>query len=387
MFDNEFYIAELISGYMRGKLDGRQEKELNTWRKAAAGNEEIFQKMISGQYWEENAGRFVKDDKETELEWQLILKKKHIRQHRLRLKQWTTYAAALLLLITSGVFVYLINRTTDKRVETLWSENALKQTHPILILPNGDTINFGNEEAIKALASKHQFTQADKSLLNYNHFSSEDSTEYHTIKIPRGGEYIVILSDSTTVFLNAESVLTYPIRFSGRERKVYLNGEAYFKVRHDPQHPFIVDVSPVKVEVLGTTFGIRAYRDESNIRTVLESGKVCISTDKHQVLLDPDMLAAFNRESESLDVESVNTSLYLSWKDGRMIFDNNLLEDIMRDLGRWYSFDIIFEKEEARHLPFSLNIKKHENVHEVLQLIEATGKVEFEIKDHTIIVK
>lgn len=227
----------------------------------------------------------------------------------------------------------------------------------------------------------------DRDTLSYSSENTEASTEWHTLKIPRGGEYVLILGDGSTVYLNAESQLTYPARFSDSERRVRLIGEAYFEVAKDSVKPFIVETEPLQVRVLGTKFGVRAYPDEECIKTTLKEGKVSVAAKTEQRVLIPDMQAVFNKSDECMEVKKVDVNQFIGWKDGRLIFDNCPLEQVLKDLGRWYSFDVIFDREELRTLPFSLNIKKHKVFEEVLELLENTGSVHFEIKENTVVVK
>ena len=105
------------------------------------------------------------------------------------------------------------------------------------------------------------------------------------------------------------------------------------------------------------------------------------------MILTPNMQASFDKETSKMDVQEVNVNLFLAWKDGRLVFDNCSLENILKDLGKWYDFDVRYEREDARLIPFSLNIKKHDAFAEVLHLLEDTGCVEFDIEDNIVIVK
>ena len=207
------------------------------------------------------------------------------------------------------------------------------------------------------------------------------------LRIPRGGEYTLVLADGTTVYLNAESELRYPVKFSGERRKVYLRGEAYFDVVRDEQKPFTVEARGVEVLVLGTSFGVRAYEGEENVLTTLVQGRVDVSAEGQRVKLIPGQQADFNRESERLTVAEVDVELYVGWKDGRLVFDNQPLSVILDELGRWYSFDVTYANEELKRIPYSVNIKKHEDIAHVLKFIERTGKVKFEINENKIVVK
>ncbi len=151
--------------------------------------------------------------------------------------------------------------------------------------------------------------------------------------MPRGGEYTLVLADGSKVFLNAESSLKYPVLFSGDLRKVKLEGEAYFEVKRNPEKPFVVDIGGMQVNVLGTTFGIRAYADEREIRTTLVSGRVNVSAGKQVYELKPSEQAVFDKQTEAVKVAAVDTELFVGWKDGRLVFDNCSLERIFERLG------------------------------------------------------
>ena len=149
----------------------------------------------------------------------------------------------------------------------------------------------------------------------------------------------------------------------------------------------MVEAQQMEILVLGTTFGVRAYEDEKEIQTTLESGKVLVSAGGYKVNLVPNEQARFDKSKSVLSVEDVDIDLYLAWKDGRLMYDNCPLEKILNDLGRWYAFDVFYSREEARSYQFSVNMKKHEVFTRVLELIEKTGDIKFEIKGKTVIVK
>ena len=155
----------------------------------------------------------------------------------------------------------------------------------------------------------------------------------------------------------------------------------------DTTKPFIVDMDSLQIRVLGTEFGVRAYTDEECVKTTLKQGSVKVETNSNNLILSPGTQAIFKKSDHSLERQEVNINLFIGWKDGRLIFKHCPLEEVLRDLGRWYNFNVTFEREELRSLPFSLNIEKHEDFSEVLDLLEETECVTFEITDNTVIVK
>ncbi len=389
MLSKEEHIARLIFLHMQGLTDDSQEKELNEWRAASLRHDELFQRMLSHEYVEKSILRFVKTEKEEEQGWQELQQKARPDRSIRRIK-WFPYAAAIALLLSVGGIFYF-SKEDKKRMEVLPIARSEMQTpgsRAVLILPDGRKVNLEDEVLCSGLAESDSLLFIHTNSLEYRDINTPDTTEiFHTLEIPRGGEYLLTLSDSTVIYLNSESTLNFPVKFQGKERKVYLTGEAYFKVKKNTERPFIVSAGEMEVLVTGTTFGIRAYEEEKNIQTTLESGHVTVSVEGKKVKLLPNKQALFNRSTMGLEVRDVDVDLYLAWADGRLVYDNCPLEKILTDLGRWYNIEFFYSRDELRSYQFSLNMKKHEAFAEVLELISKTGDIQFEIKDNMVIVK
>ena len=351
------HLSRLIFRYLRDQLNEEESRELERWRAASEAHELLFRRLLSSAHWQRSIGRFVKNESDTQSEWEIIRQRTVGRDRGKRTIRWYRYAAAIFLplLIASGYFIKLSHTPQEK---TLVSVPFIPgKSHAVLELADGTSIDLG------------------------------ETAEYHTLKVPRGGEYTLVLADGSKVFLNAESSLKYPVLFSGDLRKVKLEGEAYFEVKRNPEKPFVVDIGGMQVNVLGTTFGIRAYADEREIRTTLVSGRVNVSAGKQVYELKPSEQAVFDKQTEAVKVAAVDTELFVGWKDGRLVFDNCSLERILKDLGRWYSFEVFYATSAAKEIPFSLNIRKHEKFAQVLELMQSTGKIQFEINKNTVIVR
>lgn len=386
---NKEYIIRLIALHVQGKLDEAGQRELREWRERSPGNEALFLKMTSRVYFDESLKICELKEEERNAEWRAIYGKT-IGRRRVKWKRILRYAAVLVVILSAGGMFLLRDMEKDAFDNSLAARaHMIKKVESgaMLVLQDGTQIDLKDSVSLAKVMSSNVVLSANKEVLMYSEDRVDTVVEYHTLKIPRGGEYVLVLADGSAVYLNAESELTYPVSFSGGERRVFLKGEAYFEVQKDVDRPFVVEVDSLKIRVLGTEFGIRAYADERCIRTTLKKGKVSVENSGYGVVLEPDMQAAFNKKTTRLDVRKVNVDLYLAWKDGRLVFDNCSLEDILKDLGKWYDFDVRYEREEARFIPFSLNIKKHDAFVEVLRLIEDTECVKFEIKDNMVIVK
>ena len=258
----------------------------------------------------------------------------------------------------------------------------------VLVLPDGRKVDLKDEILRSNLAENDSLLLVKANSLEYRDIVTSDTTEiFHMLEIPRGGEYLLSLSDGTVIYLNSESTLRFPVKFQGKERKVYLTGEAYFKVAKNTERPFVVTAGELDVLVTGTTFGVRAYKDEKDIQTTLESGHVTVRVEGKSVKLIPNKQALFDKLTMGLEARDVDVDLYLAWADGRLVYDNCPLENILSDLGRWYNINVFYNRDELRSYQFSLNMKKHEEFTQVLELIGKTGEVQFDIKDNTVIVK
>lgn len=383
------YIVQLIVHYVQGDLDEKERKILEEWRAESRVNEEMFSRMTSRSHFEESMVMYEMTNEELNKEWKQIYTRT-VGRREIGVRRILQYAGIVAAIVLIGGIWYFDGEKHRPESEILMAKKSTIQeleSKAILVLPDGREFDLKSKDDLETLASYKVAASADSEILTYSSEEVDSIIEYHTLRIPRGGEYVLILSDGSTVYLNAESELTYPANFSGKERRVRLKGEAYFEVKKDTTKPFIVDVAPLRVQVLGTEFGVRAYNDEPCIKTTLKQGKVSVESEGCGVILTPSTQATFNKSDVRLDVKKVNVNLFVGWKDGRLIFDNCPLEQVLTDLGRWYDFKVIYEKEKLRSIPFSLNIKKHEIFAEVLELLEETGCVKFEIKDNIVVVK
>jgi len=206
---------------------------------------------------------------------------------------------------------------------------------------NGVLTNQGN-----ALVAKQQ------GRLAYNKASSDEPViaTYNTLATPRAGQFEIILSDGTRVWLNNASSLRYPVLFTGSHREVELSGEAYFDVARDVAHPFRVHVinsaagsDGGTIDVLGTGFNIMAYSDESTERTTLVNGSIRYAHADHSILLKPDEQSVVDAGGDIKTLRDVNTDEITAWKNGYFHFDHTSLEETMRQLARWYDITVEYK--------------------------------------------
>ena len=208
---------------------------------------------------------------------------------------------------------------------------------------------------------------------------------YNLLTTPKGGQYELILPDGSKVWLNAASSLRYPVRFTGKERVVELKGEAYFEIAKNAHMPFRVSVDPgLQVEVLGTNFNVKAYAEEPFINTTLLQGSVKVHVKGQAVLVHPGERASLGGDG-TLKAEAADTEEAVAWKNGLFRFNEATIEDIMRQLSRWYDVEVVYVNGPPKDL-FRGEIYRNVNVSKVLKVLEASG-IHFTVEGKKILVQ
>lgn len=221
---------------------------------------------------------------------------------------------------------------------------------------------------------------------------SNKEVGYNVLTIPRGGEFFVKLSDGTQVWLNSESQLKYPVNFvEGVSREVELvYGEAYFDVSHSREHQgadFKVYHDQQEVQVLGTEFNIKAYKNETNVYTTLVEGKVAINYQGKTQNLIPSQQSNLNVSANTLAIAKVNVKIEVSWKDGVFTFKERSLKEIMASLSRWYDMDVVFENKSLEKVKFNGVLRKYQSIEEILSVIMSSSINNYEINDKMIVIR
>jgi len=215
---------------------------------------------------------------------------------------------------------------------------------------------------------------------------------YNTLSTAIGEQspYPLVLADGTKVWLDAESSITFPVIFKGKERTVKITGEAYFEVAHNNAHPFKVTVKDQVVEDIGTHFNINAYNDEEIIKTTLFEGAVKVSvpassslTMKAGVKLKPGQQSILN--DKSLNVADADSEEAMAWKNGYFRFNNEKIESVMRKLSRWYDIDVRYSGTIPDE-EFYATSSRYKNISEVLKMLEKTKGVHFRIEGRRVTV-
>ena len=207
----------------------------------------------------------------------------------------------------------------------------------------------------------------------------------HSIVSPRGETFKLILCDGTEVWLNANSKLVYPTAFIEKERTVFLEGEAYFKVTKDAK-PFIVKTDYLQTKVLGTEFNVKSYTAEDSHVTLI-SGKVQVRSHENARFVDLEPGKDAMLLSDGLfEVKEVNSEAYTYWKDGYFYFDELPLADIMKSIGRWYNVNVTFRNKEAMAYRIHFMSNRQSGIEETIRLMNRLKKVTLTLCENTVYV-
>ncbi len=307
--------------------------------------------------------------------------------------RWWAVAASVMLLLSVGLFFFKNNETHQQLAKVEQTPGLINDLTPggnkaILTLGNGQTIildSAGN--GILSTEDGSAVMKLADGQIAYEGTGKNGTNEivYNTISTPPGGQYNLTLSDGSKVWLNAESSLTFPASFTGNDRNVELKGEGYFEIAHNKEKPFHVSVNNTIVEVLGTHFNINAYTDENSLKTTLLEGSVKVVKGSENVIIEPGQQAVVNNTSNSMTInKSVNLEEAVAWKDGLFQFDNTDLQDVMKQLGRWYDVKIEFENDVPAKR-FTGKIYRNVNASEVFKILEILD-IHFKLEGKTVIV-
>jgi ferric-dicitrate binding protein FerR (iron transport regulator) len=385
---DKYTIAVLIAKYMANNISRNELHELESWRKESAENEALFEKLIQSDNF--NQLNTMAQSYDRNKSWQ-ALKNQIDPQPTFRLKSWYYYAAAavllpfLLLIFFKEYKIHSPNSAQENLQVAAITPGSNKAT---LILDDGSQIELNDKETF--LLEEKEGTKIKKDSTGLNYESNTDSQEiiYNQIKVPRGGEYTVVLSDGSRVYLNAMSSLRYPVNFQADSRTVELTGEAYFEVKKS-ETAFVVSTKDAKIEVLGTSFNVSTYPEDEIVRTTLVEGRVKIQLNEggKEMVLNPSEQMAFNRVGKELSISKVDVNSYIAWKEGLFYFKDWQLKDIMSYLSRWYDFKVEYQNKNIQTLRFGGKFDRYGDLKSILNLFEQTGKISAKIEGNTIILK
>ncbi len=383
----QYIDFEIIKKKLYGSISESEEKIFNRW---------VNQKNEHLNFYEE-AKRFYKNGSDFEKNpvnlfeiWQKVSRQMLVykaKNNRKTLVYISSIAATIAIVLS--LYFFLPNKNSNQFVEETFQTINPGTSKAMLILDDGSTYDLSAGRSIALMEGGTRINSRGTEINYIEKNSKPKKVKYNTLKIPKGGEFFVTLSDSTKVWLNSETTFRYPVQFCGNEREVELIGEAFFEVHKDVSKPFIVISNDQVVEVLGTSFNISSYAEDSITYTTLVEGSVSVSPkDSPGVLqtLLPNHQSSYKRGEGQITRKIVDVEQFTAWKEGLFYFKDQPLSEIMKTLSRWYNVDIKFDNELASEVKFTGRLKRYEDFEKILTLIEKTHEVKFHIDGRSITI-
>lgn len=386
-------IAHLIKAKIDGSISPLEEQQLLQWAEQDPSYQALLDRLDTDEgFWKDVLNNIQLkqsidehwDERLDRLTFEKIDRYKHNhRSHRSRPRRYLQYTGLLLLFSAIGIYFYIAIDSSASHIQVLKDISPTYGT-ATLELSDGTLIPLDADK--RGIVVGADMRYQDGSSVGT---VEDDAVSYATLKVPQGGKYQVTLSDGTKVWLNSGSTLKYPIRFSDSLRSVELDGEGYFDVAHQyyqkdskadkRKTAFIVTSATQSVEVLGTIFNIKAYADDVCSKTTLLYGAVRLKSSTvvpQSVHLSPGEQGILT--SGQLHKKTVNIKFEIGWLEDKFIFRDTELREALKELSRWYGFEIKYE----RNVPpthFYGEINRNSGLIEVLKILKSSG-LEFRIE-------
>ena len=411
--ENEQFVIGAIMAKDPDTLSQDEQNILNGWL-SNNNNQEIFDKATSEENKRQGIIRLYELSQENDRCRQKLYttvgiipmdvpEKRTIKIWR----SWPRYivAASVVLVVSVGVYLWYENKQDSRVVEPsapqqgpIENDAAPGQFKAKLVLANGSSIVLDSAVTGK-LAQQGNVTVVNedgKLLYRQSDQQNNQQTEvlYNKLVTSKGETFVTVLADGSKVWLNSESSISYPVTFTGDERKVTITGEAYFEVatafvqkgNTSVKQPFKVVADNMEVEVLGTHFNVNAYPDEEAIKTTLLEGKVKIVSGGTSALLAPGQQAKLKRQAKLLQVmDDADIEQAVAWKNGFFQFNDDDLKAVMRQLARWYDVDVVYQGNVNGDDTYGGRINRNSKASEVLTIL-GRNRVHYKIEGKRIII-
>ena len=339
-------------------------------------HEAFFMRLQDDGYIGEELGIFIKGEEKNSVLWERIRENSILRKRKrfIRFSRWGA-AAVLLLVICVSLFI----KKGEQEVVPVAIQTILPGSHKAtLFMENGEEIELSVRMSIEQgiIASNNQ--------LEYGDLVKElASGYYHVLKIPRGGEYRLKLSDGTIVYLNSDSELRYPVNFSATSREVELRGEAFFEVTKS-KHRFVVNTERMKLQVYGTTFNVVANGEGLEDEAVLVEGSVGITPRNgeaaQEVMIRPGEKSVVNAAGQ-VTVKETDVAEYIAKRNGYILFNGKTVGQILQELEMYYGVNFtVGTGMKLSDKEYVVSISRRGSLQEALDILELISEVHFTIE-------
>ena len=312
-------------------------------------------------------------------------------------------AAVLVLCICASTWYFFLKKPAPSTVQSNEPAHIINDIPPgtnnaVLVLADGRRILL--DSAASGVLAQQGTTSIRKSggqVVYDAHPETRNSKPetFNTLTTARGNQYQLLLPDGSKVWLNAESSVRFPVAFHGAARRVEITGEVFFDVVHNAEMPFSVLANGVEVQDLGTQFNVNAYGNEEGVKTTVVEGKVKVQAPSSKpqapsqntsAIVTPGQQAQVSDNGTMKLVKDADVDAAVAWKNGQFMFAGNSIQSVMRQLERWYDVEVSYAPNVSKE-EYIGTITRFSNISAVLNMLERTGTVRFEVKGRRVLVK
>ena len=302
--------------------------------------------------------------------------------------RWWAAATFLLLTGISGLIYFQVSQTNAPhfnyqsiaKVET--PDNDIK----LIFADKSEEVLSSNDLDITYSNKGEIVVNSDQRLAHKFQENKSEAEQLNQLVVPRGKRTSLTLSDGTKLWLNSGSRAIFPVLFTKNEREIFIEGEAYLEVAHNESKPFFVITNNIQIRVLGTTFNVAAYPDELATTVVLVEGSVQAIVDSRKMVIKPNQLLTYEKNSGKTALNETDVMRYVSWKDGWMYCEREKLETIAAKLSRYYDVKIEFADAKAKEMTITGKLDLKTECTEIFNAISSTAPISFETQDNTILI-
>ncbi|WP_018338910.1 FecR family protein [Butyricimonas synergistica] len=369
-------IHELILAKLAGEIDSEEEARLHAWLEENERNQGAYQEFCSLWY----AGKWgaLRDSVNRDSGWEKVLRRRRYKYRNM----WSRVAVAAVVVFVIGFVGW--NWSKDEKVQVTEHISVWKNADIKLILSSGEEVNLkmvGKGE----INDEGMVIRSDSAYLDYTG-QTGIVMGYNELIVPKCGEYRLRLPDGSSVVLNAESKLRFPLNFTGEKREVFLDGEACFEIVKDSLRPFVVHTAKTDVRVLGTLFNVSAYPEEVRMEITLVNGAVQVNAADYQERLKPNQQFVLDNSTLQARVREVDARTYIAWTDGLFRFDAMPLEQLMSRLSRWFDVSYEFKDETLKKIRFTGGFRKYDDINDIMKMIGEITNVSFKMVDNKVVI-
>ncbi|MCS4225151.1 FecR family protein [Sphingobacterium sp. BIGb0165] len=382
MKENTGHIAEVLRKFLSGNLTEEEQNQLEEWLNASPQNKQFLESFRQAKNIEEDL--FIVRKLDADKAWNKL---NHKNRTGIKLiGKWSLGIAASITFLI-GCFAlwrteFAANMPKERPVVAVQKQDIAPATSgAILVLADGTKIPLNNDST-KTLTKNNNLVGNSNELI----VKGTDQVilvQYNSLIVPKASFYKMTLVDGTKVWVNALSQLKFPAQFSKTERRVFLDGEAYFEVAHNPNQPFIVESKGNEIKVLGTHFNVNSYTEQ--VRTTLAEGKVEISRNNERVELSPGEYVWSSKDN--LIKGKADLQRDLSWHNNEFYFKKETIVDIAHQLSRWYDLDVKFRGNVQLDKEYTGSIERDVKLSQVLEMLSYVSNLKFEVDGKQLIIE